>query len=178
MYFCLQRSLLGCQTSCLFFLKSIVTGRLCVICVGGRNMITIGYDCMAYNYMACIDYMDPSLCCLRKGIITRSLTFISIKIKWTDHNKMLHMSCASTFHQIRIVMKKTLLKRGPKYNIPAQCIQHSQERIQHKSNFEFTKYRKVSNISHTLVGNKIVDHSDVVGASPVGAAPTTSSFST
>ena len=27
-------------------------------------------------------------------------------------------------------------------------------------------------------GTKIVDHSDVVGASPVGAAPTTSSFST
>ena len=38
-----------------------------------------------------------------------------------------------------------------------------------------SKYRKVSNISRTLVGNKIVDHSDVVGASPVGAAPTTSS---
>ena len=30
----------------------------------------------------------------------------------------------------------------------------------------------------TLLGNKIADHSDVVGASPVGAAPTTSSFST
>ena len=30
----------------------------------------------------------------------------------------------------------------------------------------------------SLVGNKIIDHSDVVGASPVGAAPTTSSFST
>ena len=29
-----------------------------------------------------------------------------------------------------------------------------------------------------LVWNKIVDQSDVVGASPVGAAPTTSSFST
>ena len=40
------------------------------------------------------------------------------------------------------------------------------------------KYRKTSNISRTLVGNKIVDNSDVVGASPVGAAPTTSSFST
>ena len=39
-------------------------------------------------------------------------------------------------------------------------------------------YRKTSNIRRTLVGNKIVDHSDVVGASPVGAAPTTSSFST
>ena len=29
-----------------------------------------------------------------------------------------------------------------------------------------------------LVGNKSVDHFDVVGASPVGAAPTRSSFST
>ena len=40
------------------------------------------------------------------------------------------------------------------------------------------RYRQISHISCTLVGNKIVDHSDVVGASPVGAAPTTSSFST
>ena len=40
------------------------------------------------------------------------------------------------------------------------------------------EYRQVSNISRTLIGNKIVDHSDAVGASPVGAAPTTSSFST
>ena len=39
------------------------------------------------------------------------------------------------------------------------------------------KYRQISNISRTLEGNAIVDHSDVVGASPVGAAPTTSSFS-
>ena len=39
-------------------------------------------------------------------------------------------------------------------------------------------YCKTSNIRRTLVANKIVDHSDVVGASPVGAAPTTSSFST
>ena len=33
-------------------------------------------------------------------------------------------------------------------------------------------------ISGTLVGNKIVDHTDVAGVSPVGAAPTTSSSST
>ena len=39
-------------------------------------------------------------------------------------------------------------------------------------------YRQVSNISRTLVGNEIVDNSDVVGASPVGAAPTTSLLST
>ena len=37
------------------------------------------------------------------------------------------------------------------------------------------RYRKVSNIRRTLVGSKIVDHSDVVRASPVGTAPTTSS---
>ena len=40
------------------------------------------------------------------------------------------------------------------------------------------EYRQTSNISRTLIGNDIVDHSDVVGASPVGAAPTTISFST
>ena len=39
-------------------------------------------------------------------------------------------------------------------------------------------YRQVSDISRTLVGNKFVDHSDVVGASPIGAAPTTSSLLT
>ena len=37
-------------------------------------------------------------------------------------------------------------------------------------------YRQTSN-KVTLVGNKILDHSDAVEASPVGAAPTTSSFS-
>ena len=37
-------------------------------------------------------------------------------------------------------------------------------------------YRQTFNTSHTLVCNKIVDHSYVVGAPPVGAASTTSSF--
>ena len=38
------------------------------------------------------------------------------------------------------------------------------------------EYRQICNISRTLVGHKIVHRSDVVGAAPVGAAPTTSSF--
>ena len=46
----------------------------------------------------------------------------------------------------------------------------------HARNIEIVCH-KTSNISRTLVGSKIVDNSDVVGASPVGAAPTTSSFS-
>ena len=40
------------------------------------------------------------------------------------------------------------------------------------------RYSQTSNITHTLLGNKLVDPSDVVGASPIGSAPTTSSFST
>ena len=36
-------------------------------------------------------------------------------------------------------------------------------------------YRQNSNIRRTLVGSNIVDNSDVVGASAVGAVPTTSS---
>ena len=39
-------------------------------------------------------------------------------------------------------------------------------------------HRQVSNTRLTLIGNYIVDHSDVVEVSPVGAAPTTSLFST
>ena len=39
-------------------------------------------------------------------------------------------------------------------------------------------YPETSDIGHTLIDNKIADHSNVVGASPVGAAPTTSSNST
>ena len=39
-------------------------------------------------------------------------------------------------------------------------------------------HHQTSNISFTWVGSKSVDHSDVVGASPISAAPTTSSFST
>ena len=38
-------------------------------------------------------------------------------------------------------------------------------------------YRQASNIRRTL-RNKLDDHSDEVGASPTGAAPATSSFST
>ena len=54
---------------------------------------------------------------------------------------------------------------------------HSRK-VSHKTLHQIQNYRKTSYISRTLVGNKIADNSDVVGASPVGTAPTTSSFST
>ena len=40
-----------------------------------------------------------------------------------------------------------------------------------------TEYRQTSDIKHTLSGNKFDDLSYMVGASPVGAASTISSFS-
>ena len=39
-------------------------------------------------------------------------------------------------------------------------------------------YHQTANISCTLVDNINVDHSDVIGALPVGTAPATSSFDT
>ena len=44
--------------------------------------------------------------------------------------------------------------------------------------YAYIVYPQISNISRTLAGNIIVDHPDVVGALSVGAAQTTSSFST
>ena len=44
--------------------------------------------------------------------------------------------------------------------------------------FQILEWHVCCNISCTLVDNKIVDYSDVIGALPVGTAPTTSSFST
>ena len=39
-------------------------------------------------------------------------------------------------------------------------------------------YPQTYNIGGTLVGKKTIDHSDIVGALPVGAASNTHSFST
>ena len=70
---------------------------------------------------------------------------------------------------IRSILPRWKTALTLKRNFPAQ------NRTNWQSN---NTYRKTSDIRHTLVDNKIVDHSDVVRASPVGAAPTASSFST
>ena len=48
---------------------------------------------------------------------------------------------------------------------------------QNYTRYEIVAYRQTYNISHTLIGNNIFDHADVIRASPVCAAPA-SSFST
>ena len=57
-------------------------------------------------------------------------------------------------------------------------IYNTSQTLQYATHLDVPTYCQTSNISRTLVGNKIVDHSDLVGASLVGAAPTTSQFST
>ena len=64
------------------------------------------------------------------------------------------------------------------------------ELVFHALNASDSQHRQTTNISYTLVGNEIIDHSDVLEhhlsvllqhvfwASSVGAAATTSSFST
>ena len=64
------------------------------------------------------------------------------------------------------------------FNFPACLCLHDHTQKYPNSGDIDTHYRKTSNISRTLVDNRIVDNSDVTGASPVGAAPTASSFST
>ena len=68
----------------------------------------------------------------------------------------------------------TKLSQRPTCRLVSEKHAEHVDKNHHETFFLF----KTPNISRTLVGNKIVDNSDVVGASPVGAAPTTSSFST
>ena len=77
--------------------------------------------------------------------------------------KIIQMSLKITFTQI------TLIKLQPQLQVPNEST--------FLNRISIANYFKTSNTRCTL-GNKIVDHSYVVGASPVGAAPTTSSFST
>ena len=81
-------------------------------------------------------------------------------------------------HCILIPSSLKLVPWGPIDNKPelVQVMTWREQAASHYLNKCRSKYRKTSNISRVLVGNKIVDHPDVVGASPVGAAPTTSSF--
>ena len=59
------------------------------------------------------------------------------------------------------------------------CNVHSDiDCLVHIKSTQRNMYSQTSNIKRILLDNKIVDHSHVVAALPVGAAPTTCSFST
>ena len=79
-------------------------------------------------------------------------------------------------------MTKYLTNKNNFVNLFTMCYKLGLDYLQQglvfftSSSSPYPMNRQISNISHTLVGNKIVYRSDVVGASPVGAAPTSFSF--
>ena len=92
------------------------------------------------------------------------------------------MSCWDYEHHSQTFEKtikenvKSLQKKEVSYEASVSSTTRSE--VHSAMNGQTILYRKTYNIRRTLVGNKIADHSDVVGASPVGAALITSSFST
>ena len=104
----------------------------------------------------------------------------NISIWWCHHaTEEMLVSCTCGKHACIRLPGRWLLTVWPTIATPA-CL-HWKELIllwSLRGLSKWVDYRKTSTISRTLVGNKVVDNSDVVGASPVGAAPTTSSLST
>ena len=108
---------------------------------------------------------------------TKPLSELFFAIIWTDFDIPVVFTWGSYF---RWIVQMPIIK---------MCLNFAQTRLLPGTNeIRETSYRtekwnenkeycQTFDISHTL-GNIIVDYSDVVGASPVGTAPTTSSVST
>ena len=94
-------------------------------------------------------------------------------IKPTGTISIRHWSDGDMFYQFFLLCRSVVLCNLDKY-----VCRTTQNHCAYRRREIELIYRQVSNIRRTLIGNRIVDRSDVVGASPVGAAPTKFSFST
>ena len=136
------------------------------------------FRCIFINEKFCI-LIEISLKCVPKGPIDNNPALVQIMAWCRIGNKPLSEPMLTRFIDTYIYVtlggdELTKFFNGFSYwlwrtsNVLTNCILYWRAAV---------PYRKTSNISCTLVGNKIVDQSDAVGTSPVGAAPTTSSFS-
>ena len=118
-----------------------------------------------------------------QGLIIPMHIITSI-MAWVSNH--IHIFCWVITHLCINFKVKAWISNSPNLVSVSCCLKYHQERCSRGGQLddELTwcwtqhNYHQTSNRSRTLVRNKIVDHLDVVGASPVGAAPTTSSFST
>ena len=85
------------------------------------------------------------------------------------------LKCCRTHSKTRVNTGCTLLSP---YVAVVIFIKDTQFSAHKHDIWDVVNYRQTSNISRVLMGNNIFDHSDILGASPVGAASTTSSLST
>ena len=88
----------------------------------------------------------------------------SLDVVFSEHSDCQQDSCTATWPVVNLTVKVSISC----INLP-ETLWGSELNVIH---------RQTSNIKPTWAGNRIVDHSGVIGASPVGAAPTTSLFST
>ena len=112
----------------------------------------------------------------RSGLGPISWKIFPSKLKFDEKLVSVELHCKASYRYKIMHMPQQLSCRGM-----SEILKWSLHDILDERGMKFTSnlnYCQTSNIRHTSVFNKIVDHSDVAGASPVGAAPPTSSFST
>ena len=132
---------------------------------------------------------------LRERNITRGNTILLAEMNYYSREKILlagknYYSRESIYYsRERYITRGREILKYPYLSVPIISFDHveinispsSEKELSCPSWFEIERmavyyYRQTSNIRRTLVGNTIDGHSDVVGAAPVGAAPTISSF--
>ena len=125
---------------------------------------------------------DVTWCCHAIELDTDS-TLISNEYRWLDGGPNFAHSCTTTGHLCTFA---SLTNFHQKYlsdyyegiwTVRKMSSRDYTATVLSTLHCVLTEHHQTSDISDTLAGNKIVDHSDVVGASPVGAAPTASSYS-
>ena len=131
----------------------------------GSSMVSVCYSDVTYMIvLAAQDIHNSTICSMACFGWQQNKTQLRIRLRaeWPFRNRLSYRGSSQISYNIRHF--------GILFLINYTYLVYTQHCTQ--------SYRKTSNISRTIVGNKFVDHSDVVGASPVGAAPTTSAFTT
>ena len=107
---------------------------------------------------------------------------ITFKLRASIHNRIANFFMEAWRYDVGTVLLEIVPPFSYKARVPQTALLPIFDRCLSSTVAEtpakYIHYCQDSNLSRTLVGNKIVDHSDVAGASPVGTAPTTSLFST
>ena len=151
--------------------------------------ITYPKLCMYVSYSStCYGTINTALLSLLQGLVidhshqTHPRSNLEIKVIPESNvtcSELLFIKYVADTRPTSVGQQKALLQKFEAFKRDYEAGQEELSKIINTfSSRQRWVYRQVSNTKRTLVGYKIVDHSDVVGASPVGAAPTTSSFST
>ena len=125
-------------------------------------------------------------------IYNRLMPSPSHNLKHGDQDYCRHIALTFWPWELIEILQTAFFNYIPAFNTVSRCFVENEAilydevawcRTSHKPPYErmmtmvSDAYRYTSKLSGTLAGNTIVDHSEVVGASPFGTAPTISSIS-